>query len=504
MGAVDLIANGKEVAIIDYHTGDTYANSYSNARLSYYGLTGTPTAWFDGGNAVVGGNHTTSMYSYYLPKYNARINTLSSFTIETNGTNSGMTDYEIEVTLEKVASSSATNIVMHAVLTESGIDVNWQGYSGLEHVERLMIPNQNGTSVDFSGGDIVVKTINFSMSDFWVNENCELVIFLQNTQNKEVLQAVVRDLSDFPTSNTNDASVKSVQAPSTVCKNNFVPVVEVANFGLENLTSLDITYFVNNEPAYNYNWTGDLSFLESEMVELPGVIFTALASNTFTVEANNPNGQPDQYPANNTVVSNMIVAESVTSPVSLALKLDDNPEEVSWEVVDSQNNVLYSGGSYTQQGQYLIESFELNNSDCYSFNIYDEGGDGLTGLGFYKLVFGSSNTVFADGTTFGFSDMVQFNIGLTDIDKNYFNESFTVYPNPVDAAAVVYFTLNESETVQLNIFNTVGERVYQSALEIKNAGENSIVFENNNYDAGLYFIRLDLGEKQFTKKLIFK
>ena len=89
MGADDLIANGKQVAVIENHNGDSYANPYSNARNSYYGITGYPTAYFDGGNAVVGGDHTQSMYNYYLPKYNQRIVINSSFTIQLYGTNAG-------------------------------------------------------------------------------------------------------------------------------------------------------------------------------------------------------------------------------------------------------------------------------------------------------------------------------------------------------------------------------------------------------------------------------
>ena len=65
MGADDLVANGHPVAIIENHNGDSYANQYSNARNSYYGISGYPTAFFDGGNSVVGGSHSSSMYSRY-------------------------------------------------------------------------------------------------------------------------------------------------------------------------------------------------------------------------------------------------------------------------------------------------------------------------------------------------------------------------------------------------------------------------------------------------------
>ena len=73
MGVDDLLANGKKVAVVENHNGDSYANNYSNARNTLYGISGFPTATFDGNQAVVGGNHTSSMYSSYLPKYNAAI-----------------------------------------------------------------------------------------------------------------------------------------------------------------------------------------------------------------------------------------------------------------------------------------------------------------------------------------------------------------------------------------------------------------------------------------------
>ncbi|MGE5424245.1 MAG: hypothetical protein ACM3N9_02710, partial [Syntrophothermus sp.] len=48
MGADDLLEYGCEVAVVENHNGDAFANTYSNARNSYYNITGFPTAMFDG------------------------------------------------------------------------------------------------------------------------------------------------------------------------------------------------------------------------------------------------------------------------------------------------------------------------------------------------------------------------------------------------------------------------------------------------------------------------
>jgi hypothetical protein len=501
MGAADLIANGKQVAIIDYHNGDAYTNAAGLARQTYYNLQGSPTAWFDGGNAVEGGSHTVSMYPQYLAKYNQRINILSSFTVDIEGSNSGMIDYELNITVDKVASSTATNMVLHVVVTESNIQQNWQGMTELNHVERLMVPNQSGTPLDFSGGNTIEVTTNFTMNPSWVIENCEVVVFIQNLQNKEILQASMSSLTEFGTTNTNDASILNVVAPHSVCLESFTPKVKIANYGLDNLTSLDIIMNVNNGSPITQNWTGNLAFLESEIIVLPEITFTLQPSNTFTISCENPNGQPDQFPSNNTKVISMDDAMNVTSPVSLALKLDTHPDETTWELLNSQGEVLYSGGPYTVQNQFIVQSFNLDNADCYTFIIDDAGGDGLTGQGLYKLAHQGS-TIFAEGKAFGFEDQVQFGIGLTGVNEMNTDQEFTVSPNPVRDVAAVSFDVISNSSVQLRVYNSTGEMVYESMEKNFSIGDHTIIFENKNLNAGIYYFHLSIGENLMTRKVV--
>lgn len=505
MGADDLIANGKEVAIIDYHTSDVYANSYSESRLSYYGLQGTPTAWFDGGSAVAGGDHTTSMYPYYLPKYNQRISVPSYFSMEMEGSNSGMIDYGLNFTIEKDAEAPVSDLVLHVVVTESDIQVNWQGMTEVNHVERLMAPNQYGTPLDFSGGDILELSVSFSMNPDWVSENCEVIAFIQNTQTKVVQQAIMADIMDFGTTNENDATILSVVAPSSVCKENFTPKVEIANYGLDNLTSLDIVYQVNSESSETYTWTGDLAYMETDVIVLPEVSFTLENSNVFVVEAENPNGEEDQYPSNNTVTKNMADAANVPSTISLVLKLDNNPEETSWEVLNSEGTVLYSGGSYTIPGQQYIETFEFTDPDCYAFIIYDEGGDGLTGAGNYKLAYdGTPPTYFAEGKYFGYEKQDQFGVGLTGEVEILSGNGIEVYPNPTDQKAVVSFELMESQPVVIVVFNAMGEIVQSYDQKVMSSGKHTLTFDGEGLNSGIYYLNLKIGENTKVQKLIIK
>ncbi|MBN3035735.1 MAG: hypothetical protein JW861_09120 [Bacteroidales bacterium] len=101
MGADDMVANGHDVAVIEYHYDDPYANAYASARISYYGVTGYPTAKFDGVLTKVGGSQTQSMYTQYLALYNIRKAIPSPFTLNIFGDHAGL-DYSVMVVAEKL------------------------------------------------------------------------------------------------------------------------------------------------------------------------------------------------------------------------------------------------------------------------------------------------------------------------------------------------------------------------------------------------------------------
>jgi hypothetical protein len=62
LGAEDLITNGKNVAVIEYHDGDGFENPYGISRMGFYDpYMGFPTAIFDGVLVHAEGNHTTSL-----------------------------------------------------------------------------------------------------------------------------------------------------------------------------------------------------------------------------------------------------------------------------------------------------------------------------------------------------------------------------------------------------------------------------------------------------------
>lgn len=218
-GVDDLLTNGSQVAIIEYHNGDAYTNAASNARNSYYGVTGYPTANFDGVTPFVGGAQCPSgtNYSNYLPLYNSAYSVQAPMTIDVSGTNVGNT-YNIVLSIHKLATISGTDLRAQVVLTETNITCpawppSGQCLTQVHFVERLMAPDENGTAFNFSTGDMQIITTSFTKDAAWVAANCEIVVFVQDHPSKTIYNGVKVPLNSLPA----PISVNFTGSPTTGC-----------------------------------------------------------------------------------------------------------------------------------------------------------------------------------------------------------------------------------------------------------------------------------------------
>lgn len=280
MGADDLLEHGCKVAVIENHNGDGYANTYSNSRNTYYAITGYPTAIFDGLLRVVGGSHSSSMYTSYLPKYNTRINIPANLFLETEITNNGL-DYTAVITITKVGEITKNDLKLHFFVTQSNIQQNWQGQTHLEHVNRLMVPNQNGTDISFTGGDVQVVTLNFTMNSAWPLEDCEFITFVQSQSSKEVYNAYKRGTIDLTLEFEADTTEFYKDTPVTFTNNTFggyIGTPETYQWLLPGTDSL-VSEMKNPTVTYTTVGTYDVTLI----VDRGGQIDTLVKPNYITV-----------------------------------------------------------------------------------------------------------------------------------------------------------------------------------------------------------------------------
>ena len=187
--------------------------------------------------------------------------------------------------------------------------------------------------------------------------------------------------------------------------------------------------------------------------------------------------------------------------MKLFLRTDIHPEETTWEILDNNNELVYSGGPYSQSGQVIQEVFNLNSSECYKFNLYDAGGDGLKTPGMAILYYGN-NTYIAQWMGFESYKSIQFKTESgVGIEQMTDFESLNIFPNPFSETTEVDFNLSEQQNVSLCVFNIIGEIVYKTDEGKLEAGNHKLKIERENLISGVYFLKIAFGEKVATRKI---
>ncbi len=500
MGVQDFVDNGKNVAIIAYHHnsfGDTLYNTPGITRINFYGYEGTPDAYFNGTLNVGGGDHTTSMYSYYLPKYNSAIAVQSSFTIDLDASTNDNLNFTANVTTEKVYDYSGTNIKLFAAVTETNLPYSWQGQDHLGFVERTMAPNGSGTTLDFSSQNQISTELNFSVEPHWNLENCELVVFIQDMTTKEVLQVQKMSL-DFP-NGTNNVLLQSISDPNdgaTLCGNQIYPTVTFKNKGTEDLTSVDFVAYMNDIVICTTSWTGNLAYAENETISLNLVEYDQLDVNELKIVAENPNGVTDDNPEDNTRTITIYKADETTTEIELELSTGSWGFEISWALYDGDGNLIEESGALASNTIYnQIISAPIDN--CYEFVLYDTYGNGFNANSGYCRLYDDNNgpllvEIIDD---FGYSEEYPFKSTTPANINNVTENSYEIYPNPVVDFVNINFT--EIGDYNINIFDVQGKKVVSENF----VSSKNIKLNIENLDAGIYYLSVG-GEKNFSEKII--
>lgn len=80
---------------------------------------------------------------------------------------------------------------------------------------------------------------------------------------------------------------------------------------------------------------------------------------------------------------------------------------------------------------------------------------------------------------------------------NYVN----IYPNPMDNAGVLVFTLSQHTNASMDVVNSLGQVVKSEKLNGLNLGENLYEFNTSDLSNGIYFVNLKYDAGMVTKKI---
>lgn len=299
-----------------------------------------------------------------------------------------------------------------------------------------------------------------------------------------------------------NAGISITNVSTLLCDNVIEPILVIRNFGSETLVSADVSYQLDDNDPILIEWTGSIATGELEEIMLDPI--TVSQAGTLVATIQNPNGVPDEFPANNEASISFDSPEVFeTQEVFLTLLLDNWPQETTWEFVNSSGTVLYSGGPYAGQPGATIEAtFSISDDDCYTFTIFDSVGDGICcafGIGNYSLET-SDGTVIVTGGDFGSAEATTFsNFNVLSLNENTLATELVLYPNP--STGIVNVSNTKGTHLNYEIYNVLGQVIS------KGNNQNTLFsVDLSNANTGLYFVKFVDAEtnRTTTKKLILK
>ena len=80
--------------------------------------------------------------------------------------------------------------------------------------------------------------------------------------------------------------------------------------------------------------------------------------------------------------------------------------------------------------------------------------------------------------------------------------SIAVYPNPVSSSTKIQLSIEKTANVAISVVNILGQEVARFNNLNFNRGINNITWNTSSLSTGTYFIRVNIGERVLTKKVI--
>ena len=320
----------------------------------------------------------------------------------------------------------------------------------------------------------------------------------------------------------NDAAIKDVLNPNNyeyyskynpTCSN---PRVILKNTGKMPLTSCKIVCWITYGDNIEYNWTGNLNFLEEIVVEIPvtdNSWWTDLGSNmTFTAYVRDVNGSfgNDEYQLNSVKTTKFDAPERIDGPFFIWLTTNNKANENNYRLIDHAGNILFERNNLTNQTQYK-DTFNLAPG-CYSIIIEDTDDDGLSfwysaqvegeTAGTMRLrKVGGSYIEFFPGD-FGSYHRYDFSVGFElAVDEAKLEHKIAIFPNPTNGMTTIEVAGAVDNHATIEIYDLMGRKMHVEEMNASQYFAESFI-DLSNMNSGTYIVKIITAQGVYTKELI--
>jgi len=311
-----------------------------------------------------------------------------------------------------------------------------------------------------------------------------------------------------------DISVDDVRAPSSKCiysranPRSANPAVIIRNSGSLRLENCIIRYGTTGFPYREFKWTGKLESMRSENVYLPGNIDSKPGSNSFEVSLSKPNGNDDEYPADNSLKTAFIPAPVLDTALLFYLLTNNEPSHNSWKIQSAGGKIVKERklGSLTEKTEYR-DTLKLAPGP-YLLIMSDTAGDGLEfwnnkegGRGIARLLNCRGELIKSFESDCGSGWVYNFTAGYhpDTVDRNAC--SIGLYPTRTKDFTTLDYFANKTEDVTVRIASDPGASVVEEHLYPK-LKEGMFTYDLRRYPSGRFYLKVLVnGEEKFNKRI---
>ncbi|GJQ64062.1 MAG: hypothetical protein SCALA702_31150 [Melioribacteraceae bacterium] len=353
------------------------------------------------------------------------------------------------------------------------------GEKEFEYVFRRGYPDMSGTSIPLTVGTHEY-TITYEREEIWGSGLIYTIAFVQNDNNKEILNADMSNFYYLPQSAplASPQNNKVTESSSVILSWN--EAVNADKYRLELSESENFTEYYHysnllSETTYNLGELGESKKLYWR-VKAFSDSDSALYSEVWNFAT------PLNKPYN-------LDGEHLTDKISL-----------NWNDFSEYETGFVIERAITQGIGIMFRELDTVNSNI---TTYDDNDISATGFYYYRI------KAISDVSHSAYSDSVMYDlkVGVEEVDLAEL--TFTLdqnFPNPFNPVTNISFTIpveRNNKEASLIIYDMLGKEVEVLHQGELTSGKHQIQFTPENLTSGIYFYNLVSGEYSLTKKLVY-
>ena len=310
-----------------------------------------------------------------------------------------------------------------------------------------------------------------------------------------------------------DAAIEQILVPNAAPELNrlnpscFDSRIVIRNLGSETLQSLTIYYGTEGFETKSFNWTGELDFYQEEMILLPGMIDFNFGENVFFVELNEPNGEDDQWEADNSLTVDFDSPKEMPEQMVLTYKSNNDPDDNTIQIFDAAKQVIYERtAEMTKANTLYTDTLNLPDGN-YRIALQDTAHNGLEfwfmpqhGFGYMYLSDLDGNILHRFESDCGVGEQLDFTTELEPkIDTTVEQSFFILHPRRIRTETQLMVYLEKPSEGIINVLkdgNTV------KAFPFEDVKNKTFDLKLDDIEDGRYVIELFVeGESKLKQRI---